>query len=56
MAQPLKHPQSESAGYTAAEDTAATMPEQLRIQWHNSTNPLNYKRLNRVNLLRRSEV
>jgi len=42
---------------TAADDSAATMPEQLlRIEWHNSTNPLNYKRLNRVNLPRRSEV
>ena len=28
---------------TAADDSAATMPEQLlRIEWHNSTNPLNY--------------
>ena len=42
---------------TAADDSAATMPEQLlRIEWHNSTNPLNNKRLNRVNLPRRFEV
>jgi len=40
---------------TAAGDSAATMPEQLRTQWYNSTNPLNYKRLNRVNLPRRSK-
>jgi len=39
---------------TAADDSAPTMPEQLlRIEWHNSTNPLNYKRLNRVSLPRR---
>ena len=42
---------------TAADNSAATTPEQLlRIEWHNSTNLLNYKRLNRVNLPRRSEV